>query len=127
MTQDRSADRAMILVTLEEQRLDEPVVEMDYVLPTGEKINPANPSGAVYYDRDATAYVLFKLNDDRVFPTRVVTSFSGADHRIGERWSIRHDQTRAYLGMYQVVGIHEFGRSVEGWVPDRKISHSVFK
>ena len=127
-------DRAQQVAEINERlraEYNETDVEMDYVLPTGEKINPANPSEGVYFQQDQTAYVLFKLSDERVFPTRVVTSFEGDAaeplHHIGERWTIRHDQTNAMLGTYQVVGIHVFGKRVEGWVPDRKISHSVFK
>lgn len=123
----RAAERARILALLEQQETGN-VERMDYVLPTGEKINPANPSGATYYDADQTAFVLFKIDDDRIAPSRVVTSFGGpSGHQIGDQWIIRHDQTNAYLGTYQVVGIHDFGNTVEGWVPDRKISHSVFK
>lgn len=123
----RVIERDRILARLEQECTGR-VEHMDYVLPTGEKINPANPAGATYYDKDQTAFVLFKMDDDRVFPTRVVTTFGGpGGHRIGDTWVIRHDQTNAYLGTYQVVGIHDFGVSVEGWVPDRKISHAVFK
>lgn len=126
-TTARVLERDRILESLEANRTGTEE-HMDYVLPTGEKMNPASPSSAIYYDAKQTAFVLFKLNDDRVFPTRVVTTFGDASlHRIGDVWHIRHDQTNAFLGTYQIVGIHEFGRSVKGWVPDRKISHSVFK
>lgn len=97
------------------------------VLPVGESINPRRPQTATYFDLDQTAYVMFKLNDARTRPTRVLTSF-GAMWKLDEVVELFHDQTGAQLGTYKVVGIHDF-RSGEmaGNVPDSKIKHAVLK
>lgn len=99
------------------------------VLPTGTSMNPANPAGATYFSPDLTAYVLFKKNEARTRPTRVVTSYGSLDGwRIGTLVHLEHDQTQAYLGEYQVVGIHHFlSGEWAGAIPDIKIKHCVVK
>ncbi len=100
------------------------------VLPTGENINPAKPAGAPYYAPDLVAYVMFKLNEQRTRPTRVLTSAGllGPDWMLDMEHMLYHDQTGAQLGTYKVVGIHDFASGeTAGDVPDIKMSHSVFK
>lgn len=100
------------------------------ILPTGESINPANPDKAHWlYSDDLTALVLFKTSEARTRPTRVATTFGGpGDYRIGQKLHFQHDQTGAYFGEYEIVGIHHFASGeTAGDVPDRKIKHSVFK
>lgn len=98
-------------------------------LPTGESINPLYPQGATYYDPGQTAYVLFKRNEARTRPTRVFTSFGNfPEWRLGTVVHMQHDQTGAYLGEYEIVGIHHFGSGeMAGDVPDIKIKHCVAK
>src|SRR5688500_114161 len=85
--------------------------EAPYVLPTGEKMNPAFPRDAEYYapENDQTAYVLFREDDSRTRPTRVVTGFGGFDSSwgIGARYNVYHDQNGRFLGLYRVVGVHD--------------------
>jgi hypothetical protein len=110
-----------------------PIRVADYILPTGSKMNPWHPEDADYYDHEQTAIILFKLNDNRSRPTRLVTGFGHPNGppsgwEIGQTWSLRHDQTNARLGDYVVVGWRSFSTSeFEGDVPDIKMSHSVFK
>lgn len=101
---------------------------VDGILPTGKSLNPARPEGADYYDPNLVAYVMFKLNDERTRPTRVITSHGVATWNLGEKYSLYHDQTGAFLGDYEVVGIADFalGYAV-GDIPDRMLKHSVFK
>ena len=98
-------------------------------LPTGESMNPANPQGATYYDIGQTAYVLWKVNDNRTRPTRVFTSFGTIDEwKLETRIHLHHDQTGARLGEYRIVGIHHFASGEKvGLVPDLKIKHCVAK
>jgi hypothetical protein len=100
----------------------------DFVLPTREQMNPLRPEGATYYDIGQSVYVLRRLDVPRSRPSRVVTTFGATDTAVGERVSVFHDQTGAFLGDYQVVGTRNFstGETI-GEVPDRLIPHSVFK
>jgi len=100
----------------------------DFVLPTGEQMNPSHPEGAVYFDKDQVVYVMRRLDVPRTRPSRVITSFGRISNDIGDKVSIFHDQTGAFLGDYELVGIREYtsGRT-QGEVPDRLIPHSVFK
>jgi hypothetical protein len=105
---------------------------VDYVLPSGTKINPRRPETAEFYDARLVGFAMRKLNEARTYPTRLVTSHGTlggpGSWKIGERYSLRHDQTNALLGDYEVVGTVVFATGeVEGDVPDRKISHCVFK
>ena len=99
------------------------------VLPTGESMNPRFPREASYFDEAQTAYVLFKLSDNRTRPTRVVTSFGPLQGwTLGSEHELYHDQTNAYLGRYKVVGVHHFASNEHaGDVPDIKIKHCVVK
>jgi len=103
----------------------------DFILPTGEQLNPSNPEGAVYYSPDQSVFVLRRLDVQRTRPSRVVTGYGRADSygvSVGDRVSVFHDQTGAFLGDYELVGTRDFstGQSV-GEVPNRLIPHSVFK
>lgn len=97
---------------------------------TGERMNPLYPQAARFYDRSQTAYVLFKLSDNRTRPTRILTSIGPlADVKIGTTLELIHDQDGKRLGEYQVVGIHDFGSDEQiGDVPDlNNILHCVVK
>lgn len=97
-------------------------------LPTGESINPLHPQGATYYDPGQTAYVLFKRNEARTRPTRVFTTFGSLGWKLGTVAHLQHDQTGAYLGEYEVVGVHDFASGeMAGNVPDLRIKHCVAK
>jgi hypothetical protein len=91
-------------------------------------MNPSAPESAEYFDPELVAYVMRK--PERTRPTRVLTSFGdlGEDWAIGTTHVLYHDQTNAGLGTYTVVGIADFstGRKT-GEVPDRQLSHAVFK
>lgn len=101
------------------------------VLPTGSTLNPAFPNTADYYSDDLIAFVLWKLEDNRSRPTRVLT---GAGPGNGYGWKLDtvlelyHDQTGAQLGTYRVVGIHDFASGEKvGNVIDFALKHSVLK
>lgn len=99
----------------------------DYVLPTGTSINPARNEGE-YASEGTMLLVLFKVDDSRTRPTRVVSTYGGeGHHHLGQEAVCFHDQTNARLGHYRVVGIRHADGRTEGEVPDRKIKHSVFK
>jgi hypothetical protein len=100
----------------------------DFVLPTGEQMNPLHPEGAVYFDRGQSVYVLRRLDVLRSRPSRIVTTYGATDTAVGERVSVFHDQTGAFLGDYEIVGTHNFSTgAVVGEVPNRLIPQSVFK
>jgi len=100
----------------------------DFVLPTGEQMNPRHPEGAVYFGFGQSAYVLRRQDILRTRPTRVITTYGDTDTAVGEYVSIFHDQTGAFLGDYQIVGTHNFSTGeIVGDVPDRMIKQSVFK
>jgi hypothetical protein len=99
------------------------------VLPTGETLNPAAPQGAVYYDPTLVAYILWKREDNRSRPTRVLTS-SGliAGWKLETVLELYHDQTGAQLGSYRIVGIVDF--TTGEWAGNRidfALKHSVLK
>jgi len=98
-------------------------------LPTGTSMNPLHPETAEYFDKDQTAYVMFKVSEQRTRPTRVFTSFGNfPDWKIGTLVHFQHDQTGAYLGEYRVSGIHVYANGeMAGDVPDSKIKHCVAK
>jgi hypothetical protein len=100
-----------------------------FVLPTPTWLNPAAPETGEFYDPRQVAFVLFKMNENRTRPTRVVTSFGGYDaSQVGDVWELRHDQTDAYLGDYKVVGIVDFTTGAKhGEVPNRPIKLAVAK
>jgi len=102
-----------------------------YVLTShGETMNPAYPQGATYFDDGQTAYVLFKLNDNRTRPTRVMTSFGPiAGVKLSSELDLYDDQSGKWLGRYRVDGIHHFATGeLAGVVPDRNdIKHCVVK
>lgn len=99
------------------------------VLPTGTSINPHDPVGATYFDKGLTAYVLFKLNDSRTRPTRVLTSHGPVkEWKLDTEIHLEHDQTNQYMGHYKIVGIHHFeSGEMAGQVPTIKIKHGVLK
>lgn len=101
-----------------------------YVLPTGERMNPRYPQAAPFYDKGQTAYVLFKMNDSRTRPTRIMTSHGLlAALKIGVEAQVYGGQPEKFLGRYKVVGIHHFeSGEMVGDVPDlNSILHCVVK
>ena len=98
-------------------------------LPTSKSMNPRFPTDAEYYASDQIAYVLFKENEARTKPTRVFTSFGPIEEwKLGTLIHLEHDQTGAYLGLYKITGIHDFGSGERaGDVPNFKIKHCVAK
>jgi len=100
----------------------------DYVLPTGERMNPRHPETAVYYDQRQVAYILQRIDVPRTKPSRCLTSFGELHWNVGDKISAFHDQTSARLGDYEIVGIATFdGRFMIGNVPDISLQHSVCK
>lgn len=99
------------------------------VLPTGTTLNPANPFPAEYFDPNSVAYVLWKLQDNRSRPTRVVTSAGLIDGwKLETVLELYHDQTGAQLGSYRIVGIVDFASGEKaGNVIDFALKHSVLK
>lgn len=108
------------------------------VLPVGESIDPTTLDQSQYWDIEWVAYVLFKRNESRTRPTRVLTSHGPLtfvpsigvrrDLKLGDVIHLEHDQTQAYLGEYEVVGIHrEDNGAVVGDVPSIRIKHCVAK
>jgi len=100
----------------------------DFVLPTGEQMNPMHPEGATYYGKDQVVYVMRRLDVPRTRPSRIITSYGSLHYPLGFRASVYHDQTGAFLGDYELVGTRDFstGES-QGEVPNRLIPQSVFK
>lgn len=109
------------------------------ILPTDSSINLKKPDGNWLYDSwtengkkpagAGSALVMFKLNDNRTRPTRVVMTAGSASHyKLGQEMHFAHDQTGAYMGGYKIVGIKDFTTGMElGEIPDRKIKMQVFK
>jgi len=102
------------------------------ILPTQSSLNPATGEGEYGEPDTQLTLVLFKLNDSRTRPTRVLTGYATDDSgyrgfELGTKHSMFHDQTGAFLGDYEVVGIRYPSGRIEGDVPSRKIKHSVFK
>jgi len=100
------------------------------VLPTGASINPTQLAASAFYFKEMVAYVLFKQNESRTRPTRVLTSYGSLGWKVGDVKYLQHDQTGAYLGEYMVSGIAygdpDAGMSV-GDVPSISIKHCVVK
>lgn len=97
------------------------------LLPTGTRMNPAQPDGAKFFESDQYAYVVKNVDTGAL---RVLTSFG----HVGEAWevgtlhSIHHDQSLRHLGYWEVVGTHDYKTGVTtGEVPDKKLGHWVFK
>lgn len=63
------------------------------LLPTGEKMNPAHPQDAAYFDENQVAYVMRRLDQPRTRPTRVFTSYGSVGWELGSQHQIHHDQT----------------------------------
>jgi len=85
-----------------------------YILPTGTKLNPADPAGEYYSDEQTL--IIVKTTDTGRY--RVLTSYGRpTDWNIGSLWDIRHDQTGAKLGIVQVVGLRSPGSEPTGEVP----------
>lgn len=98
-------------------------------LPVGESINPAAPDRSHYaFGQGMVGYVLFKVNEARTRPTRVLTGYGDCGWRIGDMIHLHHDQTGAYMGEYRVHGIVDFDTmETAGEVPSIKIKWQVMK
>jgi hypothetical protein len=95
------------------------------LLPTGTRLNPSAPEDATYFDPDQLALVVV---NDETGAFRVLTTFGESGWPIGETHEIHHDQTMRRLGRFRVVGRANFRTGErEGVVPNRKITHWVFK
>jgi hypothetical protein len=106
-----------------------PATATAYMLPTGTRMNPHRPESAEFYNVRQTGYVVRKLGTTRD-SLRVLTSYGEADPAwaVGTRHQVYHDQTNRDLGVFEVIGAHVFKSGVTaGQVPDRTISHWVFK
>jgi len=103
----------------------------DYILPTGTKIDFANPEAAEYFDSDQIAYVMTRVDESRSKPSRVFTSFGEYDElwAVGSKHICKHDQTGRQLGIYEVTGVMVFKTGATlGVVPTKgKANHCVFK
>ncbi len=98
---------------------------MTAILPTGQRMNPSHPQDAEYFDPGQVAYIV--RDGEKI---RVWTSFGD----LGERWALgtnhiaKHDQTLRTLGFFTVIGKVVFATGEKiGVVPNRKLSHCVFK
>lgn len=99
-------------------------------LPVGESINPANPDRSHYaFGQGMIGYVLFKLDDNRTRPTRVLTGYGAVPGwTVGQAIHLHHDQTGAYMGHYKIVGVVDFDTmETAGDVPNIKIKWQVLK
>jgi hypothetical protein len=91
--------------------------EADYVLPYGRgyaKWNPMHPTEHCFgeaYMADSSAIIVKRIDVPRKSAaTRVIVTYGNIpdDWKIGAVWSVRHDQTNAMLGVYEVVGEVEY-------------------
>lgn len=87
--------------------------EANYVLPYGRgysRWNPMRPAEHCFgeaYMADSSAIIVKRIDVPRkAAATRVIVTAGRVpeDWKIGARWRIRHDQTNALLGEYEVVG-----------------------
>ena len=85
----------------------------NYVLPFGQgykKWSPLDPQAHAFGPQwlaGGTSYIVRRIDKPRSKATRVIHTCGtpDADWRIGNTWTIRHDQTNAFLGTYEVVGV----------------------
>ena len=105
------------------------------ILPLSEQFNATDPT-TIEFGQDWLAegvvYVMKKASRTR--PTRVLISSGslGDSWYIGSHQDLRHDQTMAFLGRYEIVGIVWYDdtgavAATFGEVPNRKIAAAVFK
>lgn len=116
----------------------------DYVLPYGRgysKWNPMRPEDHCFgddYMSDSSAIVVKRIDQPRnAAATRVIVTAGIVpdDWKIGNVWRIRHDQTNALLGVYEVVGEVEYAADEDGTaivvsasgVTDMKLPVACFK
>jgi hypothetical protein len=117
----------------------------DYILPYGReysKWNPMDPTSHCFgrdYMAGMIAVVLKRIDQPRkAAATRVIVGAGSEvynDWKIGNVWRIRHDQTGAALGTYEVVGEVTYARNEDGdaavrdaiGVTDMKLSVACFK
>lgn len=105
-----------------------------YVSLTGHSVSPRHLEQSAYFDRAWVGYVLYKLDDSRTRPTRLLTSHGGYTTRdghqvaLGDKFYVYNQQNRALLGVYQVVGITRADNGAwVGDVPPLKLKHCVAK
>lgn len=100
------------------------------VLPVQQSLNPASPDRAHHaFGQGMVGYVLWKINDNRTRPTRVITSYGAVEGwTVGQAIHLQHDQTGAYMGHYRIYGVVDFDTmEAAGTVPDIKIKWQVLK
>lgn len=100
----------------------------DALLPTGERMNPSAPETATYFDENQVAYIVRKRFTDKT-SVRVLTSYGSlSDYTMGSSHEIHHDQALYHLGTFEVIGIVNYKTGEkEGFIPNRKLGHWVFK
>jgi len=102
------------------------------------KWNPMEPENHCFgpdYMAECVAYVMKRIDKARkAVATRVIISagrLAGDGWNVGDKWYLRHDQTHALLGTYEVVGIVDYNEQAqvahaEG-VTDIKLPVACFK
>lgn len=97
-------------------------------LPTRERLNPARPSDATYYDAGQVCYIIEQFGKRRALTSFGALRDGKGMYTVGDTIEAHHDQTGRDFGFWKVTGIVEFrtGKSV-GTVIDRKLPHYVVK
>ena len=112
----------------------------NYVLPYGRdfaKWNPMEPAAHAFgpnYMRSRYALVLKRIDKPgKALANRIIVGYGTIDDnwKIGNVWNIRHDQTNAFLGQYEVVGEVTYTDDAEvataTGVTDIKLATATFK
>lgn len=115
--------------------------EKGYVLPFGREYSKWNvtdvenhPFGQAWLT-GMMGLICKRIDVPRNRPSRVIFasgSQPAADDRVGNSFIARHDQTNAFLGEYEVVGIVVYGTNgnvvrIVGEVPSAKLSLNTYK
>jgi hypothetical protein len=142
---ERLASRDVLIEAAPESafRLDAPTWtgERGYILPFGQgygKWNPRDVENASFgksWLSGMVAIICFREDQERQHPSRLIFTSDGLPSerdRIGARFTARHDQTGAKLGVYRIVGLVFYDRDgdvlrIEGDVPERKLAQATYK
>lgn len=115
-----------------------------YILPFGRdygRWNPRDVNNAAFgksWLSNMVALICLREDQPRTRPSRLIfSSLSGSEEvperdRIGQRFTARHDQTNALLGVYRIVGIVRYDSEgkilkIVGDVPNVKLSQNTYK
>lgn len=112
-----------------------------YILPFGReygKWNPKDVDNAAFgkgWLAGMFAMICKRTDQVRTRPSRLIFSsgsFPAESDKIGQEFTARHDQTGAFLGEYQIVGLVMYDQEgnvarVVGDVPDVKYSQNTYK